>query len=40
MEHVLHVHLFPQDIDRAVAWWRDLLGGVVAFDGDFGRHPQ
>ena len=35
-EHAHHVHLFTRDIDATVAWWRDLLGGVVAFDGDFG----
>jgi len=36
VEHVHHVHLFTRDIDAAVAWWREMLGGVVAFDGDFG----
>ena len=35
-EHVHHVHLFTRDIDATVAWWRDTLDGVVAYDGDFG----
>ena len=35
-EHVHHVHLFTRDIDATVAWWRDTLAGVVAYDGDFG----
>ncbi len=34
--HLHHVHLFAADIDAAVAWWREKLGGVVAFDGEFG----
>jgi len=35
-EHLHHVHLFTEDIDATIAWWRDMLGGTVAFDGDFG----
>lgn len=35
-EHLHHVHLFTRDIEATVAWWRDVLGGVVWFDGDFG----
>ena len=34
--HLHHVHVFASDIDATVAWWCDRLGGVVAFDGDFG----
>ncbi len=30
------MHLFTEDIDKTIAWWRDMLGGKVAFDGDFG----
>lgn len=36
MEHVHHTHLFTQDMDATIAWWQDMLGGVVHFDGDFG----
>jgi catechol 2,3-dioxygenase-like lactoylglutathione lyase family enzyme len=36
MEHVHHIHLFTEDIDRTVAWWCQTLGGVVHFDGEFG----
>lgn len=35
-EHLHHVHIFSADIDVTVAWWRDMLGGIVMFDGDFG----
>ena len=35
-EHLHHVHLFTEDIDRTIAWWRDMLDGQVMFDGDFG----
>jgi catechol 2,3-dioxygenase-like lactoylglutathione lyase family enzyme len=31
-----HIHLFASDLDASIAWWRDMLGGEVAFDGDFG----
>ncbi|ANK82561.1 MAG: hypothetical protein TEF_18505 [Rhizobiales bacterium NRL2] len=35
-EQLHHVHIFSSDIDATVAWWRDMLGGEVAFDDDFG----
>ena len=35
-EHLHHVHVFSTDIDTTIAWWRDNLGGVVCFDGEFG----
>jgi catechol 2,3-dioxygenase-like lactoylglutathione lyase family enzyme len=35
-EHVHHTHLFCSDIDATIAWWCDMLGAEVAFDGDFG----
>ncbi len=35
-EHLHHVHIFAADIDASVAWYRDMLGGEVVFDGDFG----
>jgi len=35
-EHLHHVHLFTEDIERTIAWWRDMLGGQVMFDGEFG----
>jgi len=31
-----HVHLFASDIEATIAWWRDIMGGEVAFDGEFG----
>ena len=31
-----HVHLFASDIEATIAWWRDVMGGEVAFDGEFG----
>ena len=31
-EHLHHVHLFTEDIDRTIAWWRDMLDGQVMFD--------
>jgi catechol 2,3-dioxygenase-like lactoylglutathione lyase family enzyme len=31
-----HVHIFASDIDATVAWWRDMLGGEVVYDGTFG----
>ncbi len=33
---VHHVHLFADDLEATVAWYRRHLGGEVAFDGDFG----
>jgi catechol 2,3-dioxygenase-like lactoylglutathione lyase family enzyme len=35
-EHMHHVHLFADDLDATVAWWRIHLGGEVIFDGEFG----
>lgn len=35
-EHLHHVHVFTEDIDASVAWWEQMLGGEVAYDGDFG----
>lgn len=34
--HLHHVHIFASDIDATVAWYRDMLGGEVFHDGDFG----
>ncbi|MBT6277754.1 MAG: VOC family protein [Chromatiales bacterium] len=34
--HLHHIHIFASDIDASVAWYVDNLGGVVAYDGDFG----
>lgn len=31
-----HVRIFASDIDATVAWWRDMLGGEVVYDGEFG----
>ena len=31
-----HVHLFASDLDATIAWWRDMLGAEIAFDGPFG----
>lgn len=35
-ETLHHVHIFAADIDATIAWWRDMLGGEVCFDDDFG----
>lgn len=35
--HLHHVHIFASDIDKSVAWWATMLGGAVAYDGDFGN---
>lgn len=35
-EHLHHVHIFATDIDASVAWYCDMLGGEVAYDGEFG----
>jgi len=35
-ESLHHVHLFADDIDATVGWWREHLGGEVIFDGEFG----
>ncbi len=34
--HLHHVHIFTSDIDATVAWYRDMLGGEVFYDGEFG----
>ena len=31
-----HIHIFASDLDTSVKWYQDMLGGRVAFDGDFG----
>ncbi len=31
-----HAHIFASDISATVAWWREMLGGEVVFDGQFG----
>ena len=36
VEHLHHVHLFTADINSTIKWWRDMLGGNVIYDGDFG----
>ena len=36
VEHFHHVHLFTKDINTTINWWRDMLGGIVIYDGDFG----
>jgi catechol 2,3-dioxygenase-like lactoylglutathione lyase family enzyme len=33
-EHLHHVHIFASDIEATVAWWRDMLGGELVFDGE------
>ena len=35
-EHAHHVHVFTEDIDRTIDWWTEMLGGEVAYDGEFG----
>ena len=35
-EHFHHAHLFARNIDQSAAWYRDMFGGTVMFDGDFG----
>ncbi len=35
-EHFHHAHVFASDIGASVAWYRDMLGGTVMFDGEFG----
>ena len=34
VESLHHVHIFACDIDATVAWWRDMLGGEVVYDGE------
>ncbi|MDP7545983.1 MAG: VOC family protein [Alphaproteobacteria bacterium] len=31
-----HSHIFAGDLSATVAWWREMLGGEVVFDGEFG----
>ncbi|NQV61481.1 MAG: VOC family protein, partial [Alphaproteobacteria bacterium] len=31
-----HSHIFASDISATMAWWREMLGGEVVFDGEFG----
>jgi len=31
-ERLHHVHVFASDIEATIAWWRDMLGAVVAVD--------
>ncbi|MBM3491166.1 MAG: VOC family protein [Alphaproteobacteria bacterium] len=35
-EHLHHVHVFAQDLERTVNWWQRMLGARVFFDGQFG----
>ena len=36
MSGLHHTHLFASDLDASVSWYCDMLGGEVAFDGEFG----
>jgi catechol 2,3-dioxygenase-like lactoylglutathione lyase family enzyme len=36
MIHLHHVHLFSQDLDTTVAWYRRAFDAEVYYDGDFG----
>lgn len=31
-----HVHIFASDLDASVAWYQQMLGATVAYDGEFG----
>ena len=33
VESLHHVHIFASDIDATIAWWRDMLGGKLVYDG-------
>jgi len=33
-QHLHHAHIFASDIDKSIAYYRDLLGGVVVLDMD------
>ena len=35
MIHLHHVHLFSQDLDATVAWYRRAFDAEVYYDGDF-----
>ncbi len=37
MIHLHHVHLFSQDLDATVAWYRRAFDAEVYYDGDFGE---
>ena len=32
-ESLHHVHIFASDIDATIAWWRDMLGSELVYDG-------
>ena len=32
-ESLHHVHIFARDIEATIAWWRDMLGGELIYDG-------
>ena len=32
-ESLHHVHIFARDIEATIAWWRDMLGGELVYDG-------
>lgn len=34
-EHIHHVHLFARDLAATVAWYGEVLGGIVRYDGEF-----
>jgi catechol 2,3-dioxygenase-like lactoylglutathione lyase family enzyme len=36
MIHLHHVHLFSQDLDATVAWYKRAFDAEVHYDGDFG----
>ena len=36
MTHLHHVHLFSQDLDATVAWYKRAFDAEVHYDGDFG----
>jgi len=36
MIHLYHVHLFSQDLDATVAWYKRAFDAEVHYDGDFG----
>jgi catechol 2,3-dioxygenase-like lactoylglutathione lyase family enzyme len=36
MIHLHHVHLFSQDLDATVAWYKRAFDAEVYYDGDFG----
>ncbi len=32
-ESLHHVHIFASDVDATIAWWHDMLGGELVYDG-------